>query len=340
MLKISVLGLDLAKTEFHFVQLDANGNEVSKRKLRRRQVSAFVANHAADVIAMEACGGAHYWARQFKSLGKTVLLLPPQHVRAYQRGQKNDFNDARAIAEACQHNRIRPVQPKTVEQQDEQTLLRMRHQRITERTRLVNQIRGLLMEYGIVIKQGIAAVREQLPGLLEDAENGLTDNFRTLLARQQQWLLYLEDEISWYNQQLKKQVKQDEVRRNLKTIPAFGDIVASEFKCWIGDGKQFKRGRDASAAIGIVPRQHTTGGKIVLLGITRRGNSRLRSALIHGARAVATHATKKTDPLSRWINQLVERRGFNRAVVALANKLIRIAWACITRQQPYSPETM
>ena len=332
-MKHMLIGLDLAKSIFHLVM--ENGK---RKKLKRAQVLKYFANLPPCTIAMEACCSAHYWAREFKKLEHQVLLLPPQHVKAYLRGQKNDYNDAQAILEAAQHAAIRPVSVKTVEQQDEQAFHRIRKLRVEEQTRLVNQIRGLLAEYGVVIKKGICAVYSQVPMILEDAQNGLTARFREYLHRDYEKLLQLRGELDWFNQQLRVQVKSDEVCRRLVEVPGFGPVVSSAVKSWMGDGKQFAVGRDASAALGVVPRQHTSGDKERLSGITKRGDSYTRSLVVHGARSVVTAAKRKTDPLSVWINRLVERRGFNRTVVALANKLIRIAWVIIARHERYQPK--
>ena len=337
-MKDTILGLDLAKTIFHIVEINRAGKQLKKKKLRRSQMSEFFVNHPECLIAMEACGSAHYWGRVFQKMGHEVVLLPPQHVKGYLRGQKNDYNDALAIAESAQHGAIRPVAIKCIEQQDEQAFHRIRRQLIGERTRLSNQMRGLLAEYGLVFGIGDASFRRNIPMILENADNELSARFRVLLNKQYQRFLLLEKEIQSYQEQLEIEAKQDEVCQRLIEIPGFGPVVSSAFKCWMGDGQQFKRGRDASAALGVVPRQYSTGGKARMYGITKKGNSYVRSLVIHGARSVTLHAKKKTDPLSNWINHLVDKRGFNKAVVALANKLIRIAWVVVARDERYVPK--
>ncbi len=335
----TLIGLDLAKNVFHAVGLDQYGKQVWRKKFTRTELKRFFVNRPTIKIAMEACASAQHWARLFQRLGHDVELLPPQHVKAYLRGQKNDYNDARAIAEACQHGAIRPAVIKSVEQQDEQAFHRMRKQRVGEQTRLANQIRGLLGEYGIIITQGISSVRKALPLIMEDAENGLTSRFRALLDREYQRLLALSEELAWFEKELRQQSVNDPVCRRLMELPGFGPVVSSVFKSWIGDGQQFSRGRDASSALGVIPRQHSSGGKDRLLGISKRGDGYTRSQVIHGARAVAMHAAKKDDPLSCWIVKLIERRGFNKAVVALANKLIRIAWVIVARGEHYRAQS-
>lgn len=335
-----LIGLDLAKNIFHCIELDSCGKVIRRKKFTRLQLSRFFSNYEPAKVVMEACASSHYWARQFKSWGHDVELLPPQHVKAYLRGQKNDYNDALAIAEASRHGAIRPVAIKTVTQQDEQAVHRIRLLRKKEQTSLANQIRGLLGEYGIVITQGISNLRKTIPVLLEDAENGLTPQFRELLHHEYQRFIFLDAEITWFDNKLQEQSKNDSVCKRLIKIPGFGPVVSSAVKGWMGDGLQFRRGRDASAALGLVPRQHTSGDKVKLLGITKRGDKYTRSLVVHGARAVVREAHKKDDSLSQWINRLVERQGFNKATVALANKLIRIAWVIVAREENYRPSVV
>lgn len=334
----TLVGLDLAKNVFHLVELNPHGQPVWRKKLSRAQLKRFFANRQSTAIAMEACASAHYWGRLLVQMGHTVSLFPPKHVKAYLRGQKNDYNDAQAIAEAAFHGALRPVPVKTVGQQDEQAFHRLRSQCRGEYTRVVNQTRGLLAEYGLVIPRGAAAVRKALPLILADAGNGLSDRFRALLHRQYLRLVALDAELDWFGQQLVQQGEQDAVCRRLQEIPGFGPLVSSAVKCWMGDGRQFRRGRDAAAALGLVPRQFSSGDKDRLLGITKRGDGYTRMQVINGARSVVIHARRKSDALSRWINRLVETRGFNKAVVALANKLVRIAWVVIARGASYRPQ--
>lgn len=284
---------------------------------------------------MEACGTAHYWGRKIRQIGHSVVLLPAQHVKGYLRGQKNDYNDAKAIAEACQHGAIRPVTVKSIEQQDEQTFLLMRQHISGDRTRLINHVRGLLAEYGVVLSKGSHVLRKELPFILEDVENGLTGEFRELLFRQYTQLKRLDEELQWYNERLAVKAKQEDACQRLMQVPGIGPVVSVALKAWMGEGQQFKRGRDASAALGLVPKQFSTGGREVLLGITKRGDRKLRALVVHGARAVVSRANNKTDRLSQWIIRLVETRGFNKAVVALANKIIRVSWVIICRGESY-----
>lgn len=336
-MNITTVGLDLAKQVFHGVGLDARGHEVMKKKLSRPQVLKFFANTPACVVGMEACASSHYFARELKKLGHEVKLIPPQHVKGYLRGQKNDINDARAIAEAARVPGIRSVTPKTVEQQDVQSLVRLREGAINARTAAVNRMRGLLGEYGIVTRTGVGALRRTLPEVLEDASNGLSERMRLWLDQERQHLRELDAHIEALTAELTALSQQDDRMQRLQTAPGYGPIVASVFASVVGDGQQFRCGREASASVGLVPRQHSTGGKTILLGISKRGDRYLRSLLIHGARAVANAARKKDDPLSRWINRLREKRGMNKATVALANKLARIGWAILRHGTTYQP---
>ena len=340
MSKLTMIGLDIAKNMFHALGVDTNNETSLRRKLRRSQVEGFFHKQPPCLIVMEACGSAYYWARRFQTMGHEVKLLPPQHVKGYLRGQKNDFNDALALVEAQLHGKLRPVAIKTAEQQDEQARHRMRSLLIKERSAQANHIRSFLYERGIILRLGVSVVNTQVPLILEDAQNDLTPVGRELLEQLYQHFERLSDKIQWFTRAIEKQVKEDEVGARLLEIPGFGPIVTSAFKSWMGAGRQFRRGRDASAALGVVPRQHSTGGKDRLLGITKRGDPYVRSLVIHGARSVVSRASKKNDPLSQWVNSLVARRGYNKATVALANKMIRIAWVMVARGESYQPQRL
>lgn len=331
----TVIGLDLAKSSNAAVALDGHGRERWRKTLSRSKLLPFLAKQANCLIALEACSGAHHVARQLQEHGHPVVLYPPAHVKAYLRGQKNDYNDALALAEAAQHGRIRPVAVKTVEQQDALLIVQQRRQLKEEQTRLGNRIRALLAERGLVLPQGVTALRRGLPRLLEDAENGLSITARQLLDRVYQRYLVLLEELEWYDAQLQRHARQDAICQRLCEMPGMGPIVASVVQGWMGDGRQFSRGRDASAALGLVPRQYSTGGRDILLGISKRGDRYVRSQVVNGAQAVLRHAEGKEDALSRWVMRLKARTGHNKAVIALANKLVRIAWVIIARGERY-----
>lgn len=333
--KSMTIGIDLAKSVFFVAVLEQTGKQVRRKTLRRHEVLPFLANFPGAVVGMEACSSAHYWAREIQRLGHEVQLLPAQHVKAYLRGQKNDYNDALAIAEAVQHGRIRSVAVKTVEQQLDQSLHRLRQALVVEQTGLINRTRALLAEHGICLPEGRYRFRTLVGGLLEEAENGLPGRLRELLGRQYERYLSLEQELAWYEREIKAKAADSEACQRLMTVPGYGPIVSSAFYGWLGNGQSFRRGRDVAAALGLVPKQYSTGGKTILGGISKRGDKHLRALLVHGARSVARYAKKRDDRLSRWTQGLIERRGYNKAVVALANKLARIGWAVVTRSEPY-----
>ena len=335
MSKITTIGLDLAKHVFHVVCCDEQGKVIRKNMLKRYQVLAYFANLPPCLVGMEACASAHHWARELGVLGHQVKLIPPQYVKPYVRGNKNDYNDALAIAEAVTRPEMRFVTVKTTAQQDIQALHRLRERCLADRTALCNQLRGLLAEYGLIFPKGVNLLHRRLPELLEDGENGLSDLFRRLLAQGYQQLQELDGHIDHYTQEMKQQSQQNEACRRLQTIPGYGPIVAGVFHSVVGHGEAYRRGRDVSAALGLVPRQQSSGGKAVLLGISKRGDRYLRSLLVHGARSVVIRAAKKDDPLSRWINKVKAARGFNKAVVALANKMARIGWAVVVNKTVY-----
>ncbi len=330
----TTIGLDIAKNIFHLVELNARGKLQRKKILRRAALLPYFVQLPTSQIALEACSSSHYWARELQALGHAVILLPPQHVKAYLRGQKNDYNDAAAIAEAAHHGAIRGVPIKSIEQQEEQLVHRIRARLVRDRTALANQLRGMLCEHGIVVAQGIGHIRRAIS--IQISNDTLSVLFRELLQRQYDRLCGLDEEIAHYDQQL-KQLSSQVIQKRLQQLPGFGPIVSSAFSCWLGDGQQFKRGRDAAAALGVVPRQHSSGGKPMLLGITKRGDTYVRSLLIHGARSVVRCADKKDDRLSLWIQSVKARRGTNKAAVALANKLARIAWAMVVNNRDYQP---
>jgi transposase len=336
-MNITTVGLDLAKNVFHVVCFNDRDKEVKKRMLRRNQMLQFFVQLPSCRVAMEACASSHYWGRELRTLGHDVKLISPQHVKPYVRGNKNDYNDARAIAEAANRPDMPFVGIKTVEEHDMQAIHRMRSQCLRDRTALSNSTRGLLGEYGIIFAKGVTTLRKKIPELLEDADNGLSLGFRNLLARRYGQLVELDEHIAFYTKELELISQRDDACQRLQTVPGFGPIVSSAFRSTIGDGRSYARGRDAAASLGLVPRQYSSGGKNVLLGISKRGDKYLRKQLVHGARAVVLQAANKDDPLSRWINRIREERGWNKAVVAMANKMARIGWAILRHNTKYQP---
>lgn len=336
-MKITTIGLDLAKNVFHVIGCNRAGKVIKKKQLRRSQVLAYFAQLEPCLVGMEGCASAHYFGRELEKLNHTVRLIPAQHVKAYVQGNKNDYNDALAIAEAVVRPRMRFIPIKTPAQHDMQSLHRLRESQIQMRTALCNRLRGLLAEYGLSFARGVNTLRKQLPLLLEDTENGLSDLFKQLLHQGQQQLYELDAHIAYYDQRMRTQSRQDDCCQRLMAVPGFGPVVASAFASYVGNGQGYQRGRDVSASLGVVPRQHSSGGKEQLLGISKRGDRYLRCLLIHGARAAVHAAAKKEDKLSRWVNEVRARRGMHKATVALANKLARIGWALLYHNTHYQP---
>ncbi len=335
--KITTIGLDLAKNVFHVVCCDKHGKIMRKKMLRRAEVVRYFSNLPACLVGMEACASAHYWARELGALGHQVKLIAPQYVKPYVRGNKNDYNDALGISEAVVHPEMRFVALKSPQQQDIQAVYRLRERQIADRTALCNQLRGLLGEHGLVLPKGVSVLRKRLPALLEDADNGLSDRFRRWLAHSYRALRQLDEHIDFYTRELARESRQNEACQRLQTIPGFGPIVASVFHSVVGTGEAYRRGRDVSASLGLVPRQHNSGGKTLLLSISKRGDRYLRSLLVHGARSVVRRAVDKDDRLSCWINKLRAERGINKATVALANKMARMGWAVLAHKSTYRP---
>lgn len=334
-MKITLAGLDIAKTVFHFYGVNRAGKLVKKKMLKRTALLAFFSQLEPCIVVMEACGSANYWYRKLTLLGHQVKLIPPQHVVAYRRKNKNDFNDAQAIAEAAQRDNMTFVEAKKPEQQDIQMLLRIRDRQVRTRTKLNNQIRGLLSEYGVTLAQGKAALRSQLPDIIEDASNELT-----ILAREVFYELYeeyclLDKHIAEYEKKIALHTKDNPVCSRLRSIIGIGTLTAAALFAAVNDARQFKNGRHLSAWCGLVPKQFSSGGKTVLRGISKRGNPYLRSLLVHGARAVLKYSSRKTDQLSVWAEALKTRSCYNKACVALANKLARIAWVVMAKEQTY-----
>ena len=335
---IKCVGIDLAKRSFHLYAVDGEGRAVLSRKLSRGRLGAVVAQLPACTMAMEACGSAHHWARLFRTFGHEVRLIAPQFVKPFVKSNKNDAADAEAICEAAQRPNMRFVAVKTVEQQDIQAIHRMRSLAVERRTAQINQIRGLLLEYGIEVAQGRAALQRRLPEILEDADNGLSERFRAALSGLAEELRHLNERVTHYDEQIEQIAQGDAQARALMTIPGVGAKGATALLAAVGeDLRLLKNGRGLAAWLGLVPRQHSTGGRERLLGISKRGDVYLRNLLIHGARAVLRCSERKADPTSRWATALKARRHTNVAVVAMANKIARVAYAVIITGKPYDP---
>lgn len=335
---IATLGIDLGKNTIHTMGLDEQGHPMGAKKFTRTGLIRYLAKLAPCRVAMEACAGSHYVAHKAEAMGHEAVLLPGQFVQPDTQGQKNDVADAEAIAEAATRPRVPAVPIKDATQQAIPFRHRTRQGWIKQRTETANRARAMLLELGITVPKRITNLRKELPAILADAENELPDGVRDLLAQHWAQLQDLDDRIKGIIQQFEVLASRDPRIGLLLTIPGFGPVVASAFLAAVGNGQQFGKGRDCSAWLGLVPKQHTTGGKPRLLGISKRGNRYLRTLLIHRAWAVLNQAHRGDDALRRWIQRLVGRTHKNKAVVALANKLTRVAWAVLARGEPFKAE--
>jgi transposase len=334
-MKVTTIGIDLAKNVFQVHGVDERGKPVLRKQLKRKDVVAYFANLERCLIGMEACGSAHYWARKLSGLGHTTRLMAPQFVKPYVKTNKSDRNDAEAICEAVGRPNMRFVPVKTAEQQAVLALHRARQGFVKARTAQANQIRGLLAEFGIVIPQGIGHIAERLPEILEDGENDLPGMLRQLLERLRENLTDMDRQVGEMEQQIKLWHRDNEQSRELEAIPGIGPITASAFVATVGDAKSFKNARQVPAWLGMVPRQDGTGGKVTLGKISKRGDVYLRTMLIHGARSVIAQIERKPDQADAWLKKLLARRNKNIAAVALAAKNARVAWALLANGRNY-----
>lgn len=337
-MKITRVGLDIAKRVFQVHGVDERGRASVDKKLSRGQVLQFFAQLPPCVIGMEACGGAHYWARELGKLGHTVKLMAAQFVHPYRKSGKNDANDAEAICEAVGRPNMRFVSVKSEEQQAVLMMHRARTLAVAGRTAQVNQMRGLLGEFGVVVPLGIKRLRKELPRILEDAENGLPALARAILADLLEELRHLDERVEYYDRELQALASQSEPARRLMVIDGIGPITATALVASVGDARVFKNGRQFAAWLGLTPRQYSSGGTSRLGRITKRGDRYLRMLLVHGARALLRFVDRKSDPKSAWAKRLKERRHVNVAAVALAAKHARIIWAMLAKGTTYCPQ--
>lgn len=335
-MKVTTVGIDLAKNVFQVHGVDQRGKAVVRKRLRRTQVAVFFAQLRPCLIGMEACGGAHYWARKLQAQGHTVKLMAPQFVKPYVKSNKTDAADAEAICEAVSRPTMRFVPIKTAEQQAILSVHRARQGFVRARTAQANQIRGLLSEYGITLPQGISHVANRLPAIIGDAENDLPGLFRDLLQRLFAHLRELNGQVQELEEQIDSWHRANEASQKLAKIPGIGPLTASALTASIGDAKSFRNGRELAAWLGLVPRQHSSGGRPVLLGISKRGDAYLRTLMIHGARSAVRVAKRKSTPTDHWSTGLLDRRHMNVAAVARANKNARIVWALLAHGRDYN----
>jgi len=333
-MKVTTLGIDLAKNVFQVHGIDQHGKVMLKKQLKRAQMAPFFINLPPCLVGIEACGSAHHWARKLQTMGHTVRLMAPQFVKPYVKTNKNDAADAEAICEAVGRPNMRFVPIKNVEQQAVLALHRVRQGFVKARTAQGNQIRGLLAEFGIIIPQGINNIGSRVPELIEDAGNELPGAFRVLVQRLLDHLKELDRQVDELEAQIQAWHRNSDLSTKIAQVPGIGPISASALVASIGDAKNFDNGRQLAAWLGLVPKQHSTGGKSNLLSISKRGDTYLRTLLIHGARSVIYHAAKRPESCS-WVSAVVNRRNKNVAAVALANKNARIVWALWAHDRCY-----
>jgi transposase len=332
---IETLAIDIAKNVFQLHGVNRAGRVVLKRRVMRDQLFSTIAQVERCTIVLEACTGAFYWQRKFEALGHEVKIISPQYVKPFVRRQKNDGNDAEAICTAARQPHIPFVPKKSVEQQDIQALHRARQRMVNHRTAVVSQIRGLLLDRGIAMAKSITCARRLIPGILANLSNELTPMARGAIAELYDLFRDLDRRIAVFDRKIDEVFRNSEPCQRIAKIKGVGPKTATAIVAAVGDGSEFKNGRHLAAWIGLVPRQFSSGDRTILMGISKRGSQHLRSLLVHGARAVVRTAPSKTDARNEWVNQLRERRGFNRATVAVANKNARIIWAVLRTGEPY-----
>jgi transposase len=342
-MKITTLGIDLAKNVFQIHGVDECGHAVLKKTLRRDQMAKFFANLEPCLVGMEACGSAHFWARKLQGYGHVVKLMAPQFVKPYVKSNKNDMADAEAICEAVARPNMRFVPVKNIEQQAILSVHRARQGFVKARTAQANQIRGLLAEYGVTIPQGITHIATQVAKILGAEDSELPGSFRLLIQRLVDNLKELGRQVDELEREIQRWHRANAASCKLAEIPGVGPITASALAASVGDAKSFKNGRQMAAWLGLVPRQHSSGGKSTLLGISKRGDTYLRTLLIHGARSLVRYAQARTGPTDGWLQNILLRRNANVASVAQANKNARIAWALLAHDRTfrvgYAPAT-
>jgi transposase len=337
-MKITTVGIDLAKNVFQVHGVDERGKTVLRKQLKRAQVAVFFGNLPPCLIGMEACASAHSWGRTLQRFGHTVRLMAPQFVKPYVKTNKNDVADAEAICEAVSRPNMRFVPIKSIEQQAILSVHRVRQGFVKARTAQANQIRGLLGEFGLIIPQGISNVAKRVPELLEDASNELPVAFRQLIDHLTQHLKELDRQVKEFERQIIAWHRGSELSQKLEKIPGIGALAASALVASIADARSFENGRQVSAWLGLVPRQSSTGGKPTLLGMSKRGDAYLRTLLIHGARSAILAAQRNTQNTNVWLTNLLTRRHPNIAAVALANKNVRTVWALLVHGREFKAD--
>lgn len=333
---IAVIGIDIGKNTFHVVGQDAHGTIVLRQKWSRSQLGVRFANLPPCLVGMEACVGAHHLARRLTALGHDARLMPAKYVRPYARGQKNDFNDAEAIAEAVQRPTMKFVPIKTADQLDLQAMHRIRERAVSQRTRIINQIRAFMLERGIAVRQGMRFLRTELPIILATRDDVLSPRMLRLLEDlSADWRL-LDDRIQALSDEISELAKQDEYCTRAMTVPGVGPIISSAVVSAIGNGAAFSKGRDFGAWLGLVPRQMSTGDRTILGKISKRGNRYLRKLFVQAAWVVLIKPQSwERHGLKQWIAAAKKRLHHNVLAIALANKLARITWAVLSGEHTF-----
>ncbi|WLF99788.1 IS110 family transposase (plasmid) [Brucella intermedia] len=328
----AVFGVDIGKNVFHVVGLDPAGHHpIQKATFRRDTVLQFFERATPTIVGMEACPGSQWLARKLQGFGHTVRIVAAKFVKPFVKSNKSDIIDAEAIAEAVTRPTMRFVEVRTSDQIDVQALHRVRDRLVAQRTRVICQMRAFCLEYGIAMHQGAGKFKADMPRVLEDEDNDLSAPMRQLLMSLFEDIRYLEQRIAEVSRQIEAAADADDTARRLMTVPGIGALTVTGLLAAAGTGRQFKRARDMAAWLGLVPREHSTGGKTTLLGISKRGSSYLRRLLIHGARTCLLHLDRTRDRLGVWLDGLQARMHNNKAAVALAAKIARVAWVIMTR---------
>ncbi len=335
MSEVSIIGLDIAKNVFQAHGVDARGKALFSRRLTRGKVLEFFAAQPTCTIAMEACGGAHHWARELQRQGHEVRLIPPSYVKPFLKWQKNDAVDAEAICEAAHRPNMRFVAVKSEEHQASGLVFRTRDLLVKQRTQLMNAIRGHLAEYGWVAPKGPSWVR-MLADLLEnEMGESLPQGARSMLRVMHRMLMFLDAQVDELDKEIGRRAREDEVCRRLMTIPGIGPITATAIAALAPVAETFRRGRDFAAWLGLTPLQHSTGGKTKLGRITKMGDRILRRLMVNGSSAVVLHAAKRGAPAGSWLEGMLARKPRMLVTVALANKVARVVWALLVSKQDY-----
>jgi len=332
----TTVGVDLAKNVIQVSVVSARGKELRNRSFTRRKFAEFLGKQKLALVAFEACATSHYWARAAQRHGHEVRIIPAKFVAPFRQGHKTDSNDALAVAEAARRPNIKEAPMKTVEQQGLQAIHRSRQLLVQESTALSNHLRGLLMEFGVVIPQGFASLLRAVPEILEDGENELPDLYRPTLHRMYSRLLELREDIQVMTKEVDRLAKNHPVCKKLMALEGVGPIGALLLYATLGSGAAFSGSREFAAYLGLAPRQYSSGGKTNIVGLSKKiGNGRLRSVLILGARSYVYKLKEPKSSKDKWLKANIERNGESRAAVALANKNVRTAWAMVTQGTEY-----